>query len=257
MSLRSFISTCLWVILGFPKKKSGHPIGLAPRSFIKKLNPLNKISFAQQGEDLVLERVLSRVVGINLYTKGNYVDIGAYHAEKDSVTNLLYLRGWNGIAIDPSSSAQKSFKKNRKRDIFYKCVIGEQDKVNKKFFVSKNAIGDSHTGNTLYPQDKKKYYQIDVFQRNINSVLDECFFEKIDFLNIDVEGAELEIIRKFDFEKFKPKIIAIEIHTKDIESVRESEIYQTLFKRKYICVASTVITWFFVRQELRILPKII
>lgn len=56
---------------------------------------------------------------------------------------------------------------------------------------------------------------------------------QIDFLNIDVEVAEYQVMKKFNFKKYKPKLICIEIHEQE---AKKSKVYNLLFKNKYkIC----------------------
>ena len=71
---------------------------------------------------------------------------------------------------------------------------------------------------------------------------------EVDVLNIDIEGAELELLESFDFDLFKPKIICIEIHGNDIVKCLESEVAKLLFSKGYKCVGCCVITFFFVKE---------
>jgi len=68
-------------------------------------------------------------------------------------------------------------------------------------------------------------------------------------MNIDVEGAELEILQSFDFEKYTPSIIAIEIHGNDIVKNLNSDIAVLLLSKGYRLVGCAVITYFFVKNE--------
>ena len=72
--------------------------------------------------------------------------------------------------------------------------------------------------------------------------------EKIDVLNLDVERAELEILKSFDFDKYSPTVIIVEIHGNDMLKVLKSEVTQFLIEIGYTWCASTVITSFFVKK---------
>ena len=86
-------------------------------------------------------------------------------------------------------------------------------------------------------------------QVNLNDELKRQGIKKIDFLNMDVEGAELEILRTFDFEYFKPSIIAVEIKGNNLAKCLKSEQAKVILKNGYQAVGSAVITQFFVRKD--------
>lgn len=223
-----------------------HPVGKVKTSFL--VRPFLKKSVAQQGEDLILDRILSRLLELDLDEPGVVVDVGAYHPVDHSVTYLLYKRGWHGIAFDPSTTTRDSFKIWRPRDTFVCKAVGETDDVDVSFFVPKNASNQSLT-NTKYPQKSDDYKEIIVRQVNLNAELKRQNVSSIDVLNIDIEGAELEVLKTFDFELFRPKVVAIEIHGNDIQKALKTEEAKILLDKGYRCSGCAVITYFFVRDE--------
>ena len=68
-----------------------------------------RVSYAQNGEDIVLARGLRADAGF-------YVDIGAFDPHVDSVTKLFYERGWRGINVDPVPEVIALFERDRPRD---------------------------------------------------------------------------------------------------------------------------------------------
>ena len=114
-------------------------VPFSAKSYLKK-------SFAQQDEDLILDRVFSGILQKDLSQRHTYVDVGAYDPVKHSVTYLLYLRGWNGIVFDPSIETARSFKRWRKRDKVVNAVVGETDGIDVDFFVKRSGaitqVGD-------------------------------------------------------------------------------------------------------------------
>ena len=222
------------------------PIGKVKFPFLAK--PYLKRSVAQQGEDLILDRIITRVLHWNIDEPKYYVDVGAYHPIDHSVTYLLYKRGWHGIAFDPSISTKKAFKFWRKRDQFVQAVVGDVDGVEVEFFTKKNG-SDMSLINTKYPSDISNYKSEKFYQVNLCSELERRKIPKVDVMNIDVEGAELEILQSFDFEKYTPSIIAIEIHGNDIVKNLNSDIAVLLLSKGYRLVGCAVITYFFVKNE--------
>lgn len=77
------------------------------------------ISFSQEGEDGVLQRLFERK------PEGFYVDVGSHHPQRFSNTYRFYLRGWNGINIDPLPGSKARFDALRQRDINLELVISD------------------------------------------------------------------------------------------------------------------------------------
>lgn len=257
--LKYFIAISYWLITGkyLLKVPSGLlpvPSGIYPGVLLDRFLNRGKLSLAQQGEDLILDRIISRVLYKSLWEKGFYIDIGAFNAIDDSVTYSLYKRGWNGIAVDPSLRTKKSFKKFRKRDIFKRCVISKVEKEEVDFYINRNAIEDSHTGNTLYPtefkrNDLNKYKKVQIESRTLGSILEEHNIKNIDVLNVDVEGGDLDVLLSFDIKKYTPKIICVEIFVAGLKDLDDNEIHILLVKNGYHLYASSVITQFYVYSE--------
>jgi|SaaInlStandDraft_3_1057020.scaffolds.fasta_scaffold19029_3 FkbM family methyltransferase len=226
---------------------SSHSIGKVPISFIAK--PYLKHSVAQQGEDLILDRIITRILNWDISEPRLYVDVGAYHPVDCSVTYLLYCRGWKGIAFDPSLTTHKSFRFWRKSDRFVQAVVGDQDNVKVEFFTPKTSVSDMCQTATKYPIDKDGCTVKKIDQINLSQELSRQGVNKVDVLNLDVEGGELEILRSLDFNKFSPVIIAVEIHGNDVQKCLLTEEAQLILSKGYRLVGCTVITFFFVKES--------
>lgn len=237
----------LFSVVGF--QYLNHPIGKVSVPYFTKSTL--KRSFAQQGEDLILDRVLTHVLRKDVFEPHTYVDVGAYDAIDHSVTYLLYLRGWKGVVFDPSLSTQKSFERWRKRDVFVNAVVGNQDGVDVDFYIPKRALSDQSLASTKYPSSEQinDFDKLVFRQVNLNSELRRQGLTKIDVLNIDVEGAELEILKNLDFDFFKPSVIAVEIHGNNLEECLKSEEARLILSKGYQYVGSAVITQFFARKD--------
>lgn len=223
-----------------------HPIGKVGIPFIAR--PYLRRSFSQQGEDLILDRLITRV--LKLRRPGIYVDVGAYHAVDHSVTYCLYQKNWRGIAFDPSKETLKTFRFYRKRDEFVLAAVGDEDKEKVSFYIPKDTSSMSLI-NTKYPPppSQESYDEVFVRQVNLNEELKRRSISEFDVLNIDVEGAELEILTTFDFGFFKPKIVALEIHGNNVLQALETEEAKIILEAGYRCAGCAVITYFFVREE--------
>jgi len=149
-------------------------------------------SFSQFGEDAVINRLLP--------SKGFYVDVGAYHPHLYSNTYLLYRKGWKGIAIEPNRFMKPLWTVFRPRDTFMNCGVAltaGTRAYNAFKDGAYNSVGD--TGQ-------------DVFVAPLSHLLKGI--EKIDFLNVDCEGMDSEVLHSHDWQ-VKPTIIAVEADVSD------------------------------------------
>ena len=201
---------------------------------------LKKKSYSMDGEDLFVKNYFKEK------KKGFYVDVGCYHPIHRNNTHLLHMQNWSGINIDTSQFSIDFFNYMRPKDLNYHCAISNKNK-NIKLFYQKELSQLSTT---------EKSQAQNVFQGNIKEkeimafTLDEILNRdkyknsKIDFLDIDVEGADLKAIKGLSFDKFQPELVCIEIHEKEI---KQSEIYQFLMDKKYELIWSGIFSHIFKR----------
>jgi FkbM family methyltransferase len=174
------------------------------------------ISYAQNYEDVILERFFRDKVN------GFYVDVGAANPTLNSVTKHFYEKGWTGINIEPSTLFFNELVKERVKDICLNIAITSSEdyieffdlpntglsSINKHFNISEinsNCIIDYH-GNIV--KRIEKYF---IETNRLDNILKKYANEiEIDFLKIDVEGAEKEVIESNNWSLFRPKVLLIE-----------------------------------------------
>lgn len=161
-------------------------------------------SYAQNAEDLILALLLKKV------KRGFYVDVGANHPDNDSVTKLFYKRGWRGINIEPIPSLYKKFIKARPRDInVNKGVSRKPGKM-----ILREYSGELHGLSTfskkIMESRTDEYTEYPVVTEPLKKILTTHKVKEIDFLKIDVEGLEDEVVEGNDWTRFRPKIIVVE-----------------------------------------------
>jgi len=212
-----------------------HSIYIKHKFFIKKK------SYAMDGEDTEV---------INYFknkTKGFYVDVGCYHPIHRNNTYLLYKKNWNGINIDTSQFSIDLFDYMRPNDLNYNCAISNKNEIIKLFYqkeLSQLSTTESIQAEMVY-QGNIKEKVIQAF--TLDEILNKSKYKnsKIDFLDIDVEGADLKVLEGLSFEKFKPELICVEIHARKII---ESEIYKFLVDKKYKLIWSGVFSHIFISK---------
>ena len=179
---------------------------------------------------------------------GFYVDVGCYHPIHRNNTYLLYKQNWRGINIDVSQFSVELFDHLRPDDLNYNCAVSNRNETVKLFF-QKELSQLSTTEN----DQAKKVFQGNIKEKEIQAfTLDEILNRdkyknvKIDFLNIDVEGADFKVLDGLSFQKFNPELICVEIHDKEI---KESKIYNFLKDKNYQLIWSGVFSHLFLLNK--------
>ena len=175
---------------------------------------------------------------------GFYVDVGCYHPIHRNNTYLLHKKDWNGINIDTSQFSIDLFDYMRPNDSNYNCAISNKNEIIKLFYQK-----ELSQLSTIESAQAEKVFQGNIKEKEmqaftLNEILNKSKFRdsKIDFLDIDVEGADLKVLEGLSFDKFKPKLICVEIHEKEIN---ESKIYKFLVDKKYKLIWSGVFSHIF------------
>ena len=175
---------------------------------------------------------------------GFYVDVGCHHPICINNTYLLYKQKWSGINIDVSQFSIDLFNYMRPQDLNYNCAISNKNKIVKLFYqkeFSQLSTIKSIQAKTVF-QGNIKEKDIQAFSLNEILKRDKYKNTKIDFLNIDVEGADLDVLEGLSFDKFKPELICLEIHDKE---VKKSKIYNFLANKNYELIWSGIFSHLF------------
>ena len=172
--------------------------------------------------------------------KGRFIDIGCFHPTRNNNTYKMYKKGWRGINIDLNQLSIDLFNLARPDDINICTAISNKNSKTDLYFISeldtKNTIEKNHTSllkNNFFINTsdlKKKKIRT---QKLENILLKHGYFD-VDFMNIDIEGHELKVLKTIDFNKFKIKVICVEIinHNKLSKSNNE-KIFKLLKKKGY------------------------
>jgi FkbM family methyltransferase len=163
------------------------------------------VSYAQNYEDILLGRVLRD-------PKGFYIDVGANHPIFHSVTKLFYERGWRGINVEPSPVVFDRLAADRPRDLNLNVGLSDRD-GSLSFFDCPEQNGWS----TFRP-DLAEHYRgqgVAMVERSVPvttlaRVCEEHVSGPIDFLKIDAEGFEREVLLGSDFRRWRPRVLVIE-----------------------------------------------
>jgi FkbM family methyltransferase len=158
-----------------------------------------KVTWSQGGEDLAFLHMIPD------YHDGFYIDIGAHHPDRFSVTRHLYQSGWHGINVDANPDLEMDFVRRRPRDIFVNAAVGKLAEYEIYIF-KEPAISTVDTfwkenqesiGRAI--KDVKKIRGITL--RELLSLKPEN--RKVDLINIDIEGADFDALSSIEFETLK------------------------------------------------------
>ncbi len=162
----------------------------------------DKNYYSQFGQDdFVLKKVFTNK------TDGFFIDIGANHPIQGSNTYLLERNGWKGLAFEPQESLNKLWPINRKTPCL-KCVIGPENKY--VSFIEGKEEEHGLSGVEGFNKCSTDHRKVTVQQRKFSDIISEHGIKKIDYLSIDVEGYELNVLKSIDFSQADIKLISVE-----------------------------------------------
>lgn len=166
------------------------------------------VSFAQNGEDVVLWRALQGI------QNGTYVDVGAMHPVLDSVTKAFYDRGWRGLNIEPVPANAAAFASERPDDeILPVAITAESGQTVQLHNVVDTGLStlspDLAAG---YSADGRHVESLDVPTVTLADAVaaSRTAEREVHFLKVDVEGAEAQVLAGVDLAVWRPWILVIE-----------------------------------------------
>ena len=151
--------------------------------------------------------------------KGYFVEVGANDPRERSQTWLLEQSGWTGVLIEPQPDLAAELRGKRKAKVFA-VACSSPEKAGHELPL--------HVAGPLSSLDRARMAPgaspesvINVPIRTLDSILMEAGSPGgFDFLSIDVEGHEIEVLRGFDIGRWRPRLILLEDHVADLSRHR-------------------------------------
>ena len=222
------------ILFSLLKKK----IHILHNIYIKNKFFLKKESYSMDNEDTNILNYFKNK------KNGFYVDVGCFHPINRNNTYLLYINKWRGINIDLSQFSIDLFNFLRPDDLNLRCVVSDKEQNVKVFFQE-----ELSQLSTIEEDQAKKVFQGKIKNKEIkaytlNQILDNSRYQnqEIDLLDIDVEGADYKVLLGLDFKRYKPKLICIEIHNKNVS---DDKIFKFLVNKGYTLIWSGVFSHLF------------
>jgi len=195
-------------------------------------------SFAQEGEDILLLRYFSGK------TDGFFVDVGAHHPFRFSNTSLFYRQGWRGINVEPNPLTVELFRRHRPKDINIQCGVASAPGELNYFQFDDPALNtfDEALKNERLATTSYRYIDtVKIPVKPLKAILDDNLpaGRTIDFLTVDVEGLDLDVLQSNDWQTYRPHYVLAEALGTALEDIDDNAIYVFMTAQGYRLVAKT------------------
>ncbi|HBL10723.1 MAG TPA: hypothetical protein DD379_04830 [Cyanobacteria bacterium UBA11162] len=200
-----------------PIQKQLRPI--IKRELRRLIHPLWKPFYSQGGEDKLVYKILGDK------PNGFYVDVGAWCPDTLSNTYFFYQLGWSGVCIEPNPDLIELYKLVRPRDTLLNMAVSNFEGEANLFTTPSTVL------NSLNRREDVHESSLVVKVRRLESILDELKAPKeIDFISIDTEGTEIQVLEGLNLDKYRPRLISVEYNT---TSIINTELQPYLIAKGY------------------------
>lgn len=249
MDRRSFLTGAL---AGVPLAgAAGFGARMAYEGASAGLQPGGRLSFSQQGEDIVLYHILHDLLKTDAPT---YLDIGAADPVEANNTFLLYWTGGHGVLVEPNPTFVEKLRRQRPRDVVVAAGVGVGDATEADYYV----IRGQPTLNTFSPEEAArlragaKEDPVEAVLKmpliSVNRLIASHLGKAPDLLSIDVEGLDLAILRTLDFAAYRPGAIIAETIKMGSPDVNE-ELVDFVVSKGYAVRGGSMINTIFVDRS--------
>lgn len=198
-------------------------------------------SYSQHHEDLLVDFIFqSRELGF-------YVDVGANDPTFNSNTKRFYDRGWSGINIEPGVAAFKKLVEARPRDINLNFGVAQ-----KRGMLTFHQLSDDTTLSSFKEEDALKMARrhnltletIKVETQPLRDILSDHLKNRhIDFMSVDTEGLDLQVLQSNDWHEFRPSVLLVEMNNE------YAHILKYLSEQSYLLILNNSWNGLFVDQK--------
>ncbi len=217
--------------------------------------------FSQFGEDRIIDLVFSILKNKGIISDVTYLDVGGNRPCQISNTYHFYLEGCKGVVIEPNPRLYETFKKVRPNDNVLNIGIHFDNSETTLPFYIFNEDADGLSSFSKESADEMlrdcpsaiKYDVINIPVRNINTIIEDYFDSAPTFISIDVEGIDFDILKSFDFTKFRPIFWIIETASytgPNFLGVKSLEIQEFMFSKGYVVYADTYVNTIFIDSDI-------
>jgi FkbM family methyltransferase len=207
---------------------------------------MKKVSYAQNGEDIVLWRALGGI------SNGFYIDVGANDPVTESVTKLFYDAGWSGVNIEPLAACHQRLQHFRERDVNIRVLVGREEGHG----VLYECTGDgrySTMDHAIAERHKREcglgYVRHDMPVITLNRLCERHAKRDIHFLKVDVEGHEAAVLGGLNLSKYRPWVVVVEATEPNSQRDSSSAWESALLGQGYLFALFDGLSKFYVAEE--------
>lgn len=211
-----------------------------------------KICYSQLGEDLIIDLIFKNLK----IEKPTYIDVGTNDPIKLNNTYFFYKKGSQGICIEPDPELFKKIKKKRPKDICLNTGIGSEENQKADYYVMSSKVlstfSKEEADNLILATNQKIEKVLQIPLLPLDKIIKENFNNNTpNFMSLDTEGFDFEILKSIDFEKFRPEVICVETltYTEDATERKETEIVDFMIRKGYFVHADTYINTIFADKQ--------
>ena len=212
----------------FLKTKFTYKFYLYYNLYIRHKCFINRKQYSQWGEDEFISNYFKDK------SNGFYLDIGCFHPFAYNNTCLLHKKGWQGVNIDINQTSIDLFNIARPKDKNFCTTIDEKKRSFKVYFDSAfspiNTLDKEFYLNSknVYFKNKKEFF---IKSKTIDEIISLSEKRKIDFVNIDVEGSDFNILKQINLRTLQVKLVSIETHHVDGSKAKNYDLISSFFEK--------------------------
>jgi len=214
--------------------------------------PFGHITYAQHAEDLIVANILT-LIGIET---PSYIDIGAHHPLRDSNTALFYRNGSRGINVEANPDLINEFQRRRPDDITLNVGVAPQPGTIDFYRIDRYSGRNTFDRNTAeqFVQAHRQFTIQDVIRVEtvtLQHIIDRhCGAIYPDFMSIDIEGLDYDVLKSTDFSQSRPKVLCVETTSGDNRS-EDHRLAELLTERGFYVQMRTLSNLICVDQSFR------
>jgi FkbM family methyltransferase len=206
-------------------------------------------SWSQEGEDLILARFMEP------RTTGFYVDVGAHDPFRFSNTAYFHTRGWTGLAIEPDPDGAMLIRRYRQKDVVLNLGVAQTKSEMMFFRFDEPALNTFSVAIAEQRQRRDGYRLIEQTAVSVDR-LDNIFSrhlpagQNIDFMTVDAEGFDLDVLKSNDWTRFRPEMVVAECFEMDLGTPVNDPTTSFMKSVDYDLVAKAANSVFFAAREI-------
>lgn len=171
--------------------------------------------------------------------KGVFVEVGAFDPIFQSQSYHLEMAGWVGVLVEPVPELAEELRKSRSAKVYEVACVGPEASGRSASFLSLRGLSTLH----FDPETDRNGTVIEVSTTTVDDLLAEAGIEHVDFISVDVEGGEPDVLRGLNFKRYAPRLVLVD----DRDRFRQT--CKVMARNKYRLVRRTGHNAWFVPQN--------